>query len=152
MSFPADRPDSIVSSPPEAARARHRSRPLAALLALLTGWAGLHRLYLRSGLWWIQPMIAMPAIGWALRTEPWFRQPGFFIFTVVVVLSLIEAIVISLTSDERWDQRHNPGSGQRSANRWAPVIIAVLSLIGAAMLGMTVMAIALEGYFMARRG
>jgi hypothetical protein len=67
-------------------------------------------------------------------------------------LSLIEAIVISLTSDERWDQRHNPGSGQRSANRWAPVIIAVLSLIGAAMLGMTVMAIALEGYFMARRG
>jgi len=152
MSRPADQPDSVVSQPPEAVSARHLSRPLAALLALLTGWAGLHRLYLRSSLWWIQPMIAMPAIGWALRTEPWFRQPGFFIFTVVVVLSLIEGIVISLTTDERWDQRHNPASGQRSANRWAPVIIAVLSLIVAAMLGMTVMAIALEGYFLSRRG
>lgn len=97
-------------------------------------------------------MIAMPAIGWALRTEPWFRQPGFFIFSLVVVVSLVEAIVIALTSDERWDQRHNAHSAHRSANRWAPVIVAVVALIVAAMLGMTVMAIALEGYFSSRRG
>ena len=131
--------------------ARHRSRALAGLLALVGGWAGLHRLYLGSGLWWVQPMIAMPSIGWALRAEPWFRQPGFFIFSLVVVVSLVEAIVIALTSDERWDERRNAGSARRSANRWAPVLIAVISLILAAMLGMTVMAIALEGYFSSRR-
>jgi hypothetical protein len=130
----------------------HRRKAIAALLAMLTGWAGLHRLYLRSSLWWIQPMIALPALGWALRAEPWFRQPGFFIFAVVVVISLAEAIIMALTSDERWDARHNPDSGQRSANGWAPVLIAIGSLILAAMLGMTVMAIALEGFFLARRG
>ncbi len=130
----------------------HRSRPLAAALALATGWLGLHRLYLRSPAWWLYPMLSMPLLGWALRTEPWFRQPGFFGFSLLVVITLIEAIIISLTSDERWDARHNQRSGRVSANRWAPVLIAILSLIGAAMLGMSVMAIALEGWFNARLG
>ncbi len=149
MSAPIDPlPDPHAS----AATGSHRSRSLAGVLALATGWLGLHRLYLRSRAWWIYPMFSMPLLGWALRSEPWFRQPGFFAFSVVVVISLIEAIVIGLTADARWDARHNPHSGRASANRWAPVLIAIASLIGAAMLGMTVMAIALEGWFNARLG
>ena len=97
-------------------------------------------------------MLAMPLLGWALRSDPWFRQPGFFVFSLIVVVGMAEAIVICLRPDARWDDRHNPHSGRRSANRWAPVIIAVLSLILAAMLAMTVMAIALEGWFNARLG
>lgn len=97
-------------------------------------------------------MLSLPLIGWALRAEPWYRQPGFFAFSLITIIALIEGIVISLTADARWDQRHNLHSGQVSANRWAPVVLAVLSLIGAAMLGMTVMAIALEGWFNARMG
>jgi len=143
-------PASAPSAPP--ATVSHRSRPLAGALALVTGWLGLHRLYLRSRAWWIYPMFSMPLLGWALRAEPWFRQPGFFAFSAMVVITLIEAIVIGLTSDARWDARHNPHSGRASANRWAPVLIAIASLIGAAMLGMTVMAIALEGWFNARLG
>lgn len=131
---------------------RHRSRPFAGLLALLTGYLGLHRLYLGSPLWWLYPMLSLPLIGWALRAEPWYRQPGFFVFSLITVIALIEGIVINLTADSRWDERHNRHSGRVSANRWAPVLLAVLSLIGAAMLGMTVMAIALEGWFNARMG
>lgn len=97
-------------------------------------------------------MLSVPLLGWALRSEPWFRQPGFFAFGLIVVITLIEAIVIGLTADARWDARHNANSGRASANRWAPVLIAIVSLIGAAMLGMTVMAIALEGWFNARLG
>lgn len=97
-------------------------------------------------------MLSMPLLGWALRADPWFRHPGFFAFSLLAVVTLIEAIVISLTPDVRWDQRHNTGSGRASANRWAPVLIAIVSLIGAAMLGMSVMAIALEGWFNARLG
>jgi hypothetical protein len=130
----------------------HRSKTVAALLAMLSGWAGLHRLYLRSGLWWIRLMIALPAMGWALRSEPWFRQPGFFIFSLLVVIGLAEAIIMALTPDERWDRRHNAASGRVSASRWGPVLIAIGSLIVGALLGMTVMAIALEGFFLSRRG
>ena len=150
-------PSRIAPSPagcpdPSAMPRPHRRKALAALLAMLTGWAGLHRLYLGSSLWWVYPMIALPAIGWALRGEPWFRQPGFFIFSLVVVIGLAEAIITALTPDERWDHRHNPASGRVSANGWAAVLIAIGSLIVGALLGMTVMAIALEGFFLSRRG
>lgn len=97
-------------------------------------------------------MLSLPLMGWALRHDPWFRQPGFFLLSLLAVITMAEAIVISLTPDARWDERHNFRTGKASANRWAPVIIAVLSLILAAMLGMTVMAIALEGWFNARMG
>ena len=147
MPRPVDGPDPSSSGPRP-----HRRKALAALLAMLTGWAGLHRLYMRSSLWWVYPMIALPAIGWALRGEPWFRQPGFFIFSLIVVMGLAEAIITALTPDERWDHRHNLASGRVSANGWAPVLIAIGSLIVGALLGMTVMAIALEGFFLSRRG
>jgi hypothetical protein len=129
----------------------YRSKTLTALLAMLTGWAGLHRLYLRSGWWWVRLMIALPAMGWALRAEPWFRHPGFFIFSLIVVIGLGEAVMTALTPDARWDQRHNAAAGRATSTRWGPILIAIGSFILAALLGMTVMAIALEGFFMSRR-
>jgi hypothetical protein len=125
----------------------HRHKTVAGLLALLGGALGLHRLYLRAAYWWVYPMLCLPALGWALRNPPWYRHAGFFVLALVVVVSMAEAIRFSLTSDERWDALHNPASSKRSANRWGPVLIAILGLIVAAMLGMTTMAIALEGLF-----
>lgn len=145
-------PEPSLPSAADAVPSRHRSRPLAGLFALALGWLGLHRWYLGARGAWLYPMLSMPLIGWALRTDPWFRQPGFFAFSLIVVITLIEAIVISLTPDARWDARFNAHSGRISANRWAPVLIAIASLIGAAMLGMSVMAIALEGWFNSRLG
>ena len=97
-------------------------------------------------------MVSMPLAGWALRADPWFRHSGFFLFSLIAVVTMVEAIVIGLTADARWDARHNPDSGIVSANRLAPILIAIVSLIGAAMLGMSVMAIALEGWFNSRMG
>ncbi len=145
-------PESSSGLPSDPAPTRHYSRPLAGLFALVFGWLGLHRWYLGARGAWLYPMLSMPLMGWALRTDPWFRQPGFFAFSLIVVIALVEAIVISLTRDARWDARLNANSGRVSANRWAPVFIAIASLIGAAMLGMSVMAIALEGWFNARLG
>lgn len=125
----------------------HRHKTRAGLLALFGGTLGLHRLYLRAPYWWAYPMICLPALGWALRNTPWFRHPGFFVLALVMVITLAEAIRFSLMADERWDAQHNPESGQSSANRWGPILVAILGLICAAMLGMTTMAIALEGLF-----
>lgn len=95
----------------------------------------------------------MPAMGlaFAVGGEQWFRHPGFFVAALVALLGMFEAILISLTPDEKWDARHNPGSGRRTETRWGPVFIAILSLMLGATLMMTVAAIALEAWFEAIR-
>ncbi len=131
----------------------HLSRTLAGVLALVLGWAGAHRLYLRSSGWWVYPAVSMPglAIAFGLGGEQWFRHPGFFVAVLPALGSIFEAILISLTADEKWDARHNPRSGMRSGNRWGPVLVAIIALMVGVTLMMSVMAIALEEWFKAAR-
>ncbi|MGD9945466.1 MAG: hypothetical protein AB7L76_14280 [Burkholderiaceae bacterium] len=138
-------PAAAATSSP--ATAPHRSRPLAGALALFVGATGAHRLYLGARYWWIYPLFALPALGIALSSPQWFRSPAFFVTAIVMLVTMLEAIIFGLTPDEKWDARYNPASGQRSANRWPPVLIAIAALALGATLMMTVLAIALEAYF-----
>lgn len=137
--------DSLISG----ASGAHRSKSIAGALALFFGWAGAHRLYLGSRFWWLYPVVAMPAMGLALAAggEEWFRHPAFFAASLVVLVAMLEAIVICLTPDPKWDARLNAGSGVESASGWAVVLIAIAALMLGATLMMSVLAIALEGYF-----
>ncbi|MFP5405331.1 MAG: hypothetical protein ACLGHY_02955, partial [Gammaproteobacteria bacterium] len=81
----------------------------------------------------------------------WYRQPGFFVASLVALVAMIEAIVICLTPDEKWDARRNPGLAPSAASGWLAVLIAIASLFLGAMLLMSVLAIALEAYFLAAR-
>src|SRR5690606_3144013 len=74
------------------ARSRFRSRLVAGVLAFLVGFSGAHRRYLGSRWWPVYPLIALPGIGLALRFEPWYRHPGFFVAALVVVAAMLEAI------------------------------------------------------------
>ena len=127
----------------------HRNKALAGALALFFGWAGAHRLYLGARFWWLYPAIAMPAMGLAVAAggEEWYRHPGFFVAALVALVAILEAIVICLTPDPKWDARHNPASGIESASGWAAVLVAIAALMLGAILMMSVLAIALEGYF-----
>ncbi len=127
-----------------------RVKWIAGLLALLGGVVGAHRLYLGLRVWWLYPLVALPALGWAARAEEWYREPGFFMAAVVALVGLVEAIVFCLTPDERWDARWNPGTSRSSSSGWAAVLIAIAALMLGAILMMSVLAIALEGYFAAR--
>lgn len=142
-----------ISKPVAAASQPHRSKTLAGALALFAGWAGAHRLYLGSRFWWLYPLFALPAMGLALAVggEHWYRQPGFFLASLVVLIAMLEAIVICLTPDEKWDARHNPGLAASPASGWFAVLVAIASLFLGAMLLMSVLAIALEAYFLAVR-
>ncbi|HRO58750.1 MAG TPA: hypothetical protein PK177_06225 [Burkholderiaceae bacterium] len=135
------------------ATSAHRSKALAGALGLVLGWAGAHRLYLGWRFWWIYPVIAMPTMGLALATggDAWFRHPGFLIAALVAVVAMLEAILICLTPDKKWDARHNPDSGIESNNRWAVVLIAIAALMLGTILLMSVLAIGLEGYVEATR-
>lgn len=136
-------------------RHRHRSRLAAGLLALFVGFSGAHRRYLGAFWWPVYPLVALPAIGLALRSDPWYRHWGFFVAALVVVVAMAEAIAFSLCADERWDTRHNPGHEGRAPSGWlhAPagwphVFVAITALLGGAILLISVMALALETWFL----
>lgn len=124
-----------------------RSRTIAALLAMLGGTVGAHHYYLNRRLWWLYPVIAMPLLGLALRADEWYRQWSFYLASLVTLVSLGEAIRIALIGDEAWDARFNPGSAVRSRSGVLVVLIAILALILAALLGMSVLALVSESIF-----
>ncbi len=106
-----------------------RHKAAAGLLALGLGWAGAHWWYLGRRHGWLVLLISLTLIGSALRTEVWYRSPAFFLFMIPLVASHIEAIVLCLMSDARFDARYNPGHPRRSATGWAPVLVAILALL-----------------------
>jgi hypothetical protein len=112
-----------------------RHKAVAGLLALLLGWAGAHWWYLGRRHGWMLAVFSLLMIGTALRAEFWYRSPAFFLFLIPVVASHIEAIVLCLMSDARFDARYNAGSSRRSKTGWTPVLVAIATLL----LGVTLM-------------
>ncbi|MCL4775106.1 MAG: TM2 domain-containing protein [Burkholderiaceae bacterium] len=136
----------------DAVTCAHRSKTVAGALALFAGPLGAHRLYLGARGWWVHPLLSLPAMAIALRAEPWYRHPGFFLAAAVALAAMLEAIVICLTPDAKWDAQRNAGSRRHSASGWPAVLIAMASLILGATLMMSVLAIALETAFSTTSG
>lgn len=78
---------------------------VAALLAILFGWLGAHRLYL--GRWWGILYVLIFPLGWAI--------------------SLVEALVFMLTPAERWQKKY--GDVRGSGNMVAVLAAGVLLLV-----------------------
>jgi hypothetical protein len=124
----------------------HKSKTLAGLLAMLLGTLGAHRLYLGFKWWWLY-LLCVPFFVLSFESKKWFQEPVFFIAMIGVIASLLDAIIISLTPDEAWDARFNSHSAQTSANRWPPVLIAIMSLLIGSTLLIATLAIMFQTYF-----
>ncbi|OVZ64297.1 hypothetical protein CDO44_02705 [Pigmentiphaga sp. NML080357] len=121
------------ASPNPAAPFRHKA--LAGLLAFLLGWAGAHWWYLGRRYAWVPLLFSLLMLGTALRAEAWYFHPAFFLFLVPAVAGFIEALVICLTPDAKFDARYNAGHTRRSQTGWAPILVAIATLaIGTAIL------------------
>ncbi len=124
----------------------YKSKTLATWIAVIGGSLGLHRFYLRGlrdpwgwlhapptliGLYGLQRMNELgqdDKLAWAL-----IPLLGF-----ALAAAMLAAIVYGLTPDEKWDDRHNPGSPVH-ATRWGPVFGVIVALmLGAAALMATV--------------
>jgi hypothetical protein len=109
----------------------HKNKTLATLLASLFGGIGLHRFFLygKKDFWGWAHLLTLPlsAIAIALRPE---QQALFlaFPFILSVLSGFLEALVIGLTPDEKWDARHNLDSGKQTRSSWPLVLLLVLSL------------------------
>jgi len=111
---------------------RHKNKTIAALLAFLLGGLGLQRLYLRG---WRDPWLwahlaCLPATWLVAQLAP--QADGFYKLLPVIVSGLVgflEALVLGLMADEKWDARFNARSGKQSDTRWPVALILVASMM-----------------------
>jgi TM2 domain-containing membrane protein YozV len=119
-------------------RLPHKNKTAATLLALLLGGVGAHRFYLRGGVdkLGLLHLCSLPLAGLVIGTAP-----GADIFYKVLpillsyIVGFIEALVIGLLSDEKFDARYNAGSGRQSDSHWPLALILVATM----MVGTTTM-------------
>lgn len=114
--------------------ARHKNKTVAALLAFLFGGLGMQRLYLRGPRdpWLWAHLACLPAAWLVATLAP--QADGFFKLLPIMLSGLVgflEALVLGLMPDDKWDARFNAGSGKQSDSHWPLAII----LVAAMMLG-----------------
>ena len=114
----------------------HKNKTVATLLALLLGGVGAHRFYLRGATdrLGLLHVCALPITGilWgAVRPHPFYVVLPLL---VSVIAGCIEALIIGLTPDEKWDAQYNAGSGRQSRSNWMLPLLLVLTLMVGAIL------------------
>lgn len=114
----------------------HKNKTFATLLASILGSVGTHRFYLfdKKDAWGWTHLAAVPCTLLLMWLKP--GQPLLFLAAPLVISTLaafIEALVIGLTPDEKWDAKHNPGSGGQSKSGWPLAILLVLTMGGGAI-------------------
>ncbi|HZX27713.1 MAG TPA: TM2 domain-containing protein [Telluria sp.] len=115
----------------------HRNKSFATLLALVAGSLGAHRFYLRKSTdrLGLLHLCSVPVCGLVYGLAP-HADPFYKVLPLLVsgIAAFIEALVIGLMADEKFDATYNPDSGQRSESGWP---LAVL-LVATAAIGATV--------------
>ncbi|GGC73775.1 NINE protein [Undibacterium terreum] len=113
----------------------HKNKTKATFLAAVLGSIGAHRFYLHG--WkdkagWLH-FITLPIS--LILGNLYFGQPMLLTYSLLVLsqlVSVVEALVLGLSSDEKWDAKYNPASGQTSDSSWLLALILVLTVgIGA---------------------
>jgi hypothetical protein len=110
---------------------RHRDKTLTTLLATLFGGIGLHRFYLhgrKDGLGWLH-LASLPtsiiAIGLFRHSPPLFAG---ILLALSILSGFLEALVIGLTPDEKWDAQYNRLSSKKTESHWVLALILVATL------------------------
>lgn len=109
----------------------HKNKTFTTLLALALGAFGAHRFYL-GGLqdrWgWLHLSSVPLSLAFITVGTEW---PDLFTISPLilsVLVGILEALVLGLTPDEKWDVQHNQGSGRQSNSGWPLAVLLVLGL------------------------
>ncbi len=113
----------------------HKNKTVATLLTALFGGLGAYRFYIYGrkdiGAW--LHFLSLPMsilIGLSNANGQLFFAVGPFLLSVLV--GCLEALVIGLTPDEKWDAAHNAESGMLSQSQWPLALLLVLIVAFAA--------------------
>ena len=110
----------------------HKNKTFATLLAVLLGGLGAHRFYLRGSVdkLGLIHLATLPMAGLAIGLAPqahWFFQLLPLLLSYIV--GFVEALVIGLTADEKFDAAFNTASGKQSASKWYLVLLLVATML-----------------------
>ena len=111
--------------------AAHKNKTVATLLALLLGGFGIHRFYLKPGADRIGllHLCCLPVMGilyGAVKPHPFYIVLPLL---VSYIAGFVEALVIGLTPDEKWDAQYNTHSGQQTRSNWVLVLLLVITML-----------------------
>ncbi|MBE3026270.1 NINE protein [Janthinobacterium sp. BJB1] len=116
----------------------HKNKACTSLLAFLLGALGAHRFYLHgaSDRWGWLHVAALPA---SLALRQAFPDADWFYQILPLILSalagFLEALVLGLMPDDKWDARYNAASGRLSDTGWPLAVVLVATLmLGAGVL------------------
>jgi len=116
----------------------HKNKTLATALALSLGTLGAHRFYLHGGMdrLGLLHVASLPIAGLVFSNARGLN-PFYALLPLLVsaIAACIEALVIGLTPDEKWDARFNAAAGTRSQSNW----LLALLLVGTLLVGATVL-------------
>lgn len=124
-----------------------RRKSLAAFLAFVLGALGVHRLYLDMRRWWLSLAITALMLPLLIGVRNWYQTPPFFILMVPVVAGFIEALVLALMPDDKFDARFNADSGRRNHSGWDAVLVAIATLLIGATVLMTAIVLLFQTIF-----
>ena len=116
----------------------HKNKAFTSLLAFLLGMLGAHRFYLQGATdrWGWLHLAALPAslaLRQLLPEADWFYQ--LLPLTISALIGFLEALVLGLMPDDKWDSRYNAGSGRVSDTGWPLAVVLVATLmLGAGVL------------------
>ena len=111
---------------------KHKNKTLTTLLAVFLGGVGAHRFYLYGSkdFWAWNYVMAFILFASAVFLT---QSPHTLTISIIALCPLsifagwIEAIVIGLTADAKWDTKHNTNSSRKSASGWPLILLLVLT-------------------------
>ena len=105
------------------------SKVKVGLLAALFGCVGAHWWYLGRPRAWMITAIGLVLMAASALAPVWWENPAFFLLYIPILAGFIEAIVLCLMSDARFDARYNPGQVRTRPSGWGPVLVAIFTLL-----------------------
>jgi TM2 domain-containing membrane protein YozV len=126
---------------------RFRHKALAALLAAVTGAFGLNRVYLGQPLWWLPLGITLGSLPLLIGVRNWYQTPAFFVAMIPVIAGFIQALVVALMPDEKFDARFNANTDRRNRSGWNAVLVAIASLAAGTIVLTATIALLFQTYY-----
>ena len=111
----------------------HKNKTFATFLAVILGTVGAHRFYLRGSVdrLGLIHVACLPIAGLVFGLVP--HADGFYKLLPILVSAVagfIEALVIGVTADEKFDAAFNQHSGKKSDSSWILALLLVLTMMG----------------------
>ncbi|MFZ6722694.1 NINE protein [Undibacterium sp. Ji49W] len=109
----------------------HKNKALTALLAAVFGCIGLHRFYLagKKDKWGWLHFSSLP-LSMVIHYF-YFGKPEIVQYSLLLIsflAAILQALVMGLTPDEKWDAKYNSKSGKTSESTWPLALLLVLTL------------------------